>query len=168
MALTGCGGGRYNKSVWGPFRRESSWDPVEVVLYSPFRSSTKRARSEIISNPNAKRARNEDGAKVDWLETDDAHVFKVDLPGFKKKDIKVELGDDQLLQISGERSQEEERTGDRWHIVERSHGKLLRRFKLAGSVQSESVSAKVEDGVLTVTVPKTQPKTPETRTIEVS
>lgn len=65
------------------------------------------------------------GTKVDWLETDDA-----DLPGLKKEDIKVELEDDHVLQISGELSHEDEKNGDKWHTVERSHGKFLRKFKL--------------------------------------
>ncbi|VVA33352.1 PREDICTED: 17 [Prunus dulcis] len=51
-------------------------------------------------------------AHVDWRETDNAHIFVADLPGVKKEDVKVHVEDGNMLQISGQRVQEQEKTED--------------------------------------------------------
>jgi len=91
---------------------------------------------------------------VDWKETPEAHVFKADLPGMKKEEVKVEIEDDRVLQISRERSLEKEDKNDQWHRVERSSGKFMRRFRLPENAKMDQVKAAMENGVLTVTVPK--------------
>jgi len=105
---------------------------------------------------------------VDWKETPEAHVFKVDLPGLKKEEVKVEVEDDRILQISGERSVEKEDKNDQWHRVERSSGKFMRRFRLPENAKIDKVKAAMENGVLTVTVPKEAVKKPEVKTIDIS
>ncbi|KAL8208600.1 hypothetical protein R6Q57_008012 [Mikania cordata] len=105
---------------------------------------------------------------IDWKETPEAHVFKADLPGLKKEEVKVELQEDRVLQISGERSREKEDKNDTWHRLERSSGKFLRRFRLPENANVEKVKAKMENGVLTVTVPKTKVKKPEVKAIKIS
>lgn len=152
------GNGRSNSlwnSVWNPSALESAWDPFELMDQSPFKSFAQGARAIA-------------GTKIDWLETDKEHVFKADLPGLKKEDVKVELEDDRILQISGERKSEEVKTEDTWHTVERSHGKFLRRFRLPDDAKIDAVSAKVDDGVLTVTVPKLENNKRETKAIDVA
>ncbi|XP_022019053.1 17.3 kDa class I heat shock protein-like, partial [Helianthus annuus] len=57
-------------------------------------------------------------ARVDWKETPEAHVFKADLPGIKKEEVKVEVEDGNILQITGERNVEKEDKNDKWHRVE--------------------------------------------------
>ncbi|CAM6103958.1 unnamed protein product [Calypogeia fissa] len=112
MALSLFSGGRCN----------SLWDPFEVVHF-PLAHSLSRGAGAIA------------GAKIDWVETEEAHVFKADLPGLKKEEIKVELEDG---------------------------------FKLPENAQAEAISAKVENGVLTVTVPKAQSKALEKRSVAVA
>ena len=63
---------------------------------------------------------------VDWKETPEAHVSKVDLPGLNKEEVKVEVEDDKVLKISEERKVEKEEKKDTWHGVEHSSGKFLR------------------------------------------
>uniref|UniRef100_A0A6N2L2Q5 SHSP domain-containing protein n=1 Tax=Salix viminalis TaxID=40686 RepID=A0A6N2L2Q5_SALVM len=93
--------------------------------------------------------------RIDWKETPEAHVFKADLPGIKKEEeVKVEIEDDRVLQIRGERSVEKEDKNDTWHRVERSSGKFLRRFKLPENAKIDQIKAGMENGVLTVTVPR--------------
>ncbi|URE32072.1 Hsp20/alpha crystallin family, partial [Musa troglodytarum] len=106
---------------------------------------------------------------IDWKETPEAHNFKADLPGAKKEEVKVEVEEGRVLQISGERSKEEEEKNDKWHRVERSSGKFLRRFRLPENAKVDQVKASMENGVLTVTMPKEDAKKkPEMKSIEIS
>ncbi|OVA05073.1 Alpha crystallin/Hsp20 domain [Macleaya cordata] len=108
-------------------------------------------------------------ARIDWKETPEAHVFKADVPGLKKEEVKVEVIEEgRVLQISGERNKEKEEKNDQWHRVERSSGKFLRRFKLPENAKVDEVKASMENGVLTVTVPKVEVKKPEVKAIEIS
>ncbi|KAH1131153.1 hypothetical protein J1N35_002531 [Gossypium stocksii] len=106
--------------------------------------------------------------RIDWKETPEAHVFKADLPGLKKEEVKVEIDDDRMLQISGERKIEKEDNNDAWHRIERSSGKFMRRFRLPENVKMEQVKASMENGVLTVTVPNEEVKKLDLKSIEVS
>ncbi|KAJ4797058.1 18.2 kDa class I heat shock protein [Rhynchospora pubera] len=91
---------------------------------------------------------------IDWKETPEAHVFKVDLPGIKKEEVKVEVDERNILQISGKRIGEDEDKNDTWHLLERSSGKFLRRFRLPENANMDQIKAAMGNGVLTVTVPK--------------
>jgi HSP20 family protein len=82
--------------------------------------------------------------------------------------VKVEIEDDRVLQISGERNVEKEDKNDQWHRVERSSGKFFRRFRLPENAKMDQVKANMENGVLTVTVPKEEVKKPEVKTIDIS
>jgi HSP20 family protein len=73
-----------------------------------------------------------------------------------------------VLQISGERNVEKEDKNDAWHRVERSSGKFLRRFRLPENAKMDQVKASMENGVLTVTVPKEEIKKPDVKAIEIS
>ncbi|XP_076945626.1 16.9 kDa class I heat shock protein 3-like [Bidens hawaiensis] len=106
--------------------------------------------------------------RVDWKETPESHIFKADLPGLKKEEVKVEVEENRVLQISGERSREKEDKDDKWRRVERSFGKFVRRFRLPENAKVDEVKASMENGVLTVTVPKQEVKKPEVKAIEIS
>ncbi|KAG6402088.1 hypothetical protein SASPL_138959 [Salvia splendens] len=94
-------------------------------------------------------------ACVDWKEAADAHVLKVDVPGFGEEEVKVEIeASGGILQISGERREERGEEGYKWHCVERGGGMFLRRFKLPENAKLEELTMGLEKGVLTVTVPK--------------
>ncbi|KAI5386626.1 hypothetical protein KIW84_072960 [Lathyrus oleraceus] len=85
-----------------------------------------------------------------------------------KEEVKVEVEDDRVLQISGERSVEKEDKNDEWHRVERSSGKFLRRFRLPENAKMDQVKASMENGVLTVTVPKEEIKKPDVKVLQIS
>ena len=141
-------------NVFDPFA--DFWDPFDVFRSVVTAASTDRDTAAFA------------GARIDWKETPEAHVFKADLPGVKKEEVKVEVEDGNVLVISGERSKEEEDKYDKWHRVERSSGKFLRRFRLPENAKTDQVKAGLENGVLTVTVPKAEVKKPEVKAIEIS
>ncbi|GFS39219.1 HSP20-like chaperones superfamily protein [Actinidia rufa] len=146
-------------SFFGP-RRGSIFNPLSADVWDPFRDfpfpQIYRENSAIVN------------ARVDWKETPEAHMFKADVPGLRKEEVKVEIEDDRVLQISGKRNVEKEEKSDTWHHVERSSGEFMRRFRLAENAKVDGVRASMENGVLTVTVPKEEGKKPEVKAIEIS
>jgi HSP20 family protein len=105
---------------------------------------------------------------ADVKEYPNSYSFVIDMPGLKSGDIKVQVEDDNVLVISGERKREEEKEGVKYLRMERRVGKFMRKFVLPENANTDAVSAVCQDGVLSVTVdklPPPQPKKP--RTIEV-
>nr|XP_043619064.1 17.3 kDa class I heat shock protein-like [Erigeron canadensis] len=149
--------GSRRANVFDPFSLDV-WDPLDTIFSTSISNIPSGAR-ETSAFVNA---------QIDWKETPEAHVFKADLPGLKKEEVKVELQDGNILQISGERSREKEDKNDKWHRVERSSGKFVRQFRLPDNAKVDKVKAKMENGVLTVTVPKKEVKKPEVKAIKIS
>ncbi|EOY33873.1 hypothetical protein SCA6_010309 [Theobroma cacao] len=145
-------------------RRSNIFDPFSLDVWDPFKdfpfpSSLTTHTPETSAFVNT---------RMDWKETPEAHVFKADVPGLKKEEVKVEVEDDRVLQISGERNIEKEDKNDTWHRVERSSGKFMRRFRLPENAKMDQINASMENGVLTVTVPKQEVKKPDVKAIEIS
>ena len=97
---------------------------------------------------------------VDIQETDGEFIVKADLPDVKRDEIKVHV-EDGVLAIEGERKQEKEETGKRFHKIEREYGRFVRRFALPIEVDGDKVRADFKDGVLSVVLPKAPAATPK-------
>jgi HSP20 family protein len=104
---------------------------------------------------------------VDVQETDAEFVVKADLPDMKKEDINVKLADG-VLTIEGERRQEEEEKGKKFHRIERQYGQFIRRFALPADVDAAHVKAEFKDGVLNVHLPKAPNAKPKAVEIKVA
>jgi HSP20 family protein len=98
--------------------------------------------------------------RADVEETDKEYLIKTELPEIKKEDVKVEMVDG-VLTIEGERKQDEEEKGKKFHMVERTHGKFVRQFTMPTGIDTTKVQAEFKDGMLNVHLPKTAAATPK-------
>jgi HSP20 family protein len=93
-------------------------------------------------------------------ETKEAYVFKADLPGVKEQDLDITRTGNRLT-VSGKREAEKEDKTDTYYAYERSYGSFARTFTLPDGIDADHVRADLQDGVLSLVVPKTpeaQPK----------
>ncbi|RBJ37638.1 hypothetical protein BRO19_00015, partial [Xanthomonas oryzae pv. oryzae] len=102
-------------SLFGTGRRSNVFDPFSLDIWDPFQGIGSLVNSSSTAADTSAFAQ----TRIDWKETPEAHIFKADLPGLKKEEVKVELEEGNVLQISGERSREQEEKNDKWHRVER-------------------------------------------------
>lgn len=104
---------------------------------------------------------------MDVQETDAEFLIKADLPDVKKDDVKVEVLDGSLS-VSGERRQEKEEQGKRFHRVERAYGRFERRLALPTAVDPKKIAAEFKDGVLQVHLPKSPTAKPQSIDVKVT
>lgn len=100
----------------------------------------------------------------DVSETEDALIVKAELPGMEEKDIEISLSEG-ILTIKGEKKHEKEEESGQYHTVERRYGAFCRTMRLPAEVDAEKVDAVYKDGVLSVTMPKSETAKP--RKIEI-
>jgi HSP20 family protein len=96
---------------------------------------------------------------VDIVETPEEFQIKAELPEVKKEDVKVSV-DRGVLRIEGERKQEKEEKGKKYHRLERSYGSFLRTFTLPDTVDETKVQAEFKDGMLNVRLHKAEKAKP--------
>ena len=105
--------------------------------------------------------------KTDVHETETSYEMNVDLPGFKKEDIHVDLKEGYLTVRAEKNLEKEEKKEKKVIRSERYVGSMSRTFYV-GDVKPESVKCRYEDGVLTLEFPKAdQKKLPETHAITI-
>lgn len=107
--------------------------------------------------------------KTDVKETDQGYEVAIDLPGFKKDEIKLELNDGYLT-ISAEKGldKDEKDKENRYIRRERYAGSMSRSFYVGESLTEQDIHAKYENGILTLDVPKEDKKAvPEKRYIAI-
>jgi HSP20 family protein len=152
------------------------WDPIEGISmldYQRIPRQQQQVQLQLQLPQDASQLPEVADTPTDWRETLEAHIFKADLPGVKKEDVYVSIVDGRTLEISGQRirfDEEEQQMNDTWHHAERPHGSFVRRFQLpVNSIADEgAVTAHVQDGVLTVTIPKPPQPKPKIRHIQVA
>lgn len=96
---------------------------------------------------------------VDVYEKDDMYVVSLDLPGLTKNDVEISF-DNGLLQISGERTEAQEEQETRYHRIERWYGRFFRSIPFDRDVDPNKIKAKMDNGVLTIQLRKTEDSKP--------
>lgn len=102
--------------------------------------------------------------RTDLVETEDAYRIHLDVPGMSKDDLTINYQDNQLT-VSGERASDRTDENEEYVRVERAFGHFYRSFTLPRTVNADNIEAAYENGVLTITVPKTEDVKP--RQIEI-
>ncbi len=97
--------------------------------------------------------------KMDLSETDKEFLMNMELPGIDKKDVVVNV-EDGMITITGERKEEKTEEKRDYHRIERSYGRFFRSVELPKGAMADKADAKFKDGVLTVTIPKTEERKP--------
>jgi len=114
------------------------------------------------------------GSRVaDWLAPasdasadEDAYRITMELPGVEEKDIDITVNSG-VVSVKGEKSSQREEKGATWFFSERQYGAFSRSFRLPEDADGENVEAHLKDGVLSITVPKRAPETPEATKVKI-
>ncbi|MFI5145141.1 MAG: Hsp20/alpha crystallin family protein [Ignavibacteria bacterium] len=93
--------------------------------------------------------------RVDVTEDNDNLYVEADIPGVDKKDVKVSVVGD-VLTISGEKKKESRDENKNYYRIERTSGSFSRSFTLPSEIQNDKISAEFTNGVLKITLPKSE------------
>ena len=148
-----------NLVKWDPFRE---LEDVSTRLNRMFGRFPARAESG-----NQMLAMADWAPSVDISETDSAYLIKGEIPGVKKDDVKVTI-EDGMLTIQGERKQEKEEKGKKFHRVECSYGSFMRSFQMPDDADENKVTAEFKDGMINVTLAKSAKAQQKAKTINVA
>ncbi len=102
-----------------------------------------------------------EGEKLEWSpsadisETDKEYLIRAELPAVKKEDVKVTVQGG-MITIEGERKQQKEEKGEKYHRIESFYGSFSRSFALPEDVNADAIRCEDKDGVLTVHLPKSE------------
>ena len=135
----------FELTPWRPFRELTTIRDEMDKIWSRF------AREW----PSLEPFRGEWAPSLDVSESKDEIIVKAELPGMDVKDIDISLSGGILI-IKGEKKQEKEQKDENYHVIERSYGAFSRSIRLPQEVESEKIAAKYKDGVLRVTLPKSE------------
>jgi len=139
---------------WDPFRElEEMSDRLNRMITRPGTAQTAAQGKEVMTVADW-------APTVDISETEAEYAIKAELPEVKKEDVKVTV-EDGVLTLQGERKQEKEEKGKKYHRIERSYGRFVRSFTLPDSVDESKVKAEYTDGVLHLHLPKSEKAKPK-------
>ena len=137
------------------------WSPETDLFRSRFGRLFDEAFNDFVSPVSGTRVSSTPDWKppVDIKETDDAMTIFAEIPGLTKENVSITM-ENNVLTISGERKFEKDVEKENFHRIERTYGSFSRSFSLPANVATEKADASFRDGVLTVTLPKTDEAKP--------
>jgi HSP20 family protein len=142
------------------------WDPFRELEEVSDRLNRMFARPATRTNGKETMTVADWAPTVDISETDGEYQIKAEIPDVKKEDVKGTV-EDGVLTIQGERKQEKEEKGKRYHRIERSYGSFVRSFSLPDVIDEEKVKAEFKDGVLSLHLPKSEKAKPKAIEVKV-
>jgi HSP20 family protein len=148
---------------WDPFAELEAWEPLRDWPFREFGSSRLARMMEDMFGRPTRRGRL--FPAIDVTEDDGSYVVSVELPGAKKEDVTIEC-EDNVLTIRGEKKSEREEKKEKGRYLERSYGAFSRSFTLPSNADADRIQASFKDGVLTVTIAKTEETKPKVISIK--
>ena len=142
------------------------WEPEREML--TLREAMDRLFDDAFTRPFA---RMRDGGStwssltVDMYETNNDVVVKAALPGIKADEVQINVNGD-VLTIKGEMKHEDEKKDKSWHIREHRWGAFERSIRLPTGVIADKAKADFDNGILMITVPKSEEVKPKTITVK--
>jgi HSP20 family protein len=131
-----------------PFQELARFDPFrDFVSFFPMPRDVRRMMPEVPAEPSI---------KLDVTEDDKAYRVKAELPGVKKDDIEVEIDGNQVTLSAEVKREEEKKDGETVLHSERYYGRQYRSFTLAKDIDRAKAQAKFDNGVLELTLPKSE------------
>lgn len=134
------------------------WDPFQEML--SLRNTVDRLFETTLNDLNATTRPLALGLALDVIEHPDAFEVKASVPGVKPEDLEITFTDN-VLTIKGEIKAEEEVKDARYHLRERRYGTFARSLSLGARVQGDAIEARYDNGVLTLTLPKSEEVKPK-------
>ena len=128
---------------WDPFRELNT---LQDRMHRLFRESLREGQDESLSTSSFAPA-------VDVYEDDHNVSLKIEVPGIDEKDIDVRIENNTLI-VHGERNIDKEEREENYRRIERQYGSFTRTFTLPNTVDTDSVSAHYDRGVLKITLAK--------------
>lgn len=139
------------------------WEPERDIM--TLCEAMDRLFDDAFTRPFSLSQRGSSSPAIDMYQTDNEVVVKASLPGIKADEVQVNISGD-VLTIKGEMSQEEERQDRSWHMREQRWGAFERSVRLPTSVNPDQAKADFENGILQVTLPKSEKVRPKTITVK--
>ena len=110
--------------------------------------------------------RNKELMKTDIKEGENEYTLEIEMPGIKKENVKIELSKGYIT-ISAENNNEVEETEKNYIRKERHYGSFTRSFYVGDKVEMNDINASMDNGILSITVPKEESEEPEKKYIEI-
>jgi len=104
---------------------------------------------------------------ADIAETENEYTVTAELPGIPKENIEVKVTDGNTVEITGHKTEEKKESHGQFIRQERSSSDFYRSFVLSEDIDTEKVEAKVENGVLTLRLPKKTPEGKRVKKVEI-
>jgi HSP20 family protein len=142
-----------NRDLWDPFDMISDLQEEMNRLFS--RSLTRPDRVNALYTP-----------EIDLHEDENGFTVKADMPGMRREDLDISILGNKLI-LKGKRKGETEKKDKNWLHAERWHGSFERSFELPTEVDASNIKAAFKEGVLEVTLPKSEAAKPRQIKVEI-
>lgn len=132
-------------------KRRETWEPVDLI--TDLQNELNRLFHRSLHKKNGWTRTFE--PEIDVVDEKDSFLIKADLPGIKKEDMDIKV-EGRVLTLKGERKEEKETKEKNYYASERFYGAFTRMIELPADVKADQVKATYKDGVLEVSLPKTE------------